>query len=66
MDYTSVVRMAPSSITPKKSATPEERDSQAGEPLPVGSFPTPEEMEELGRFADRVAEGEEPLTYVKL
>jgi hypothetical protein len=32
----------------------------------VSSFPTPEEMEELGRFAERVATGEEKLTYIKL
>jgi hypothetical protein len=34
--------------------------------LPSTAFPTAEEMEDLGRFADRVAEGKERLKYIKL
>jgi hypothetical protein len=34
--------------------------------LPSNAFPTAQEMDELGRFADRVAKGEERLKYVKL
>jgi hypothetical protein len=34
--------------------------------LPTNAFPTAQEMDELGRFADRVAKGEERLKYIKL
>jgi hypothetical protein len=38
----------------------------ADDPLPASAFPTVEEMEDLGRFADRVAAGKERLTRIKL
>jgi hypothetical protein len=38
----------------------------ADHPLPASAFPTIGEMEDLGRFADRVAAGKERLTRIKL
>ena len=56
---------------PAKARAPRRRRSTrtpivATDALPVSSFPTPGEIEELGRFADRVAVGEENLTYIKV
>jgi hypothetical protein len=36
------------------------------DPIPASAMPTAEEIDELGRFADRVAQGRERLKYIKL
>jgi hypothetical protein len=46
----------------RRASKPPTRDDA----LPPRAYPTSREIEELGRFADRVADGIEPLTYVKL
>lgn len=42
------------------------RSALRDQPLPKAAFPTLKEIEELGRFGDRVASGKVKLKYIKL
>jgi hypothetical protein len=66
MAATSSRRKAPKRARHRAPAITRSARAVAAEALPAGTFPTPKELEELGRFADRVANGDEDLTYIKL
>jgi hypothetical protein len=62
-------------VTPRKKvavrASSRARSSQSyrapvDAAIPAKALPTAREMDELGRFADRVAEGKERLKYMKI
>ncbi len=62
-------------VTPRKKGgvgpTSQDRPKRLFRPtvddlFPANALPTAEEMDELGRFADRVAQGRERLKYIKL
>jgi hypothetical protein len=59
------VRKKPSAVRERRPRDLRVRDSHDAE-ISVASLPTASELRELGRIADRVAKGREPLFRIKL